>query len=157
MLDLAWVSGGFAVAALGLYFNAEYLSGEVAAVRDKVFNETLQGVLASGSSVTPSELMEQLGQAFGVSRTSDIVALLADVQPNGYRKAIGFFSGASAVALIGSLFPRPFTLMEEAGWFIAFVVLFVVLFSAGLLVLYDDTKYYVRLFRIRRTKGEFPS
>ena len=159
MLDLVWASAGFAFVALTLYFNAIYLSSKVASVRDEVFDKALQGALqgalAADSPVTPSQLMKQLGQAFGVCRTSAIVALLADVQPNGYRRAIWFFSGATAVAFIGSLFPKLFILMGEYGWLPRALWGFFV--ACGILFLVDDTKYYVRLFRIRRAKGEFSS
>ena len=150
MWEWVWASAGFAFSSLALYFNAMYLSSEVASVRDKLFNEALQAALTVDSPVTPSQLMDLLRQKFGVSRTSGVVALLSEVQPNGYRRAMWSFSSATVVALVVSLFPRLFVLMGEYSWLPRALWGFFV--ACGILFLVDDTKYYVQLFRLRRSK-----
>ena len=65
MWEWVWASAGFAFGSLALYFNAMYLSSEVASVRDKLFNEALQAALTVDSPVTPSQLMDLLRQKFG--------------------------------------------------------------------------------------------
>ena len=160
MLDLAWVSGGFAVAALALYFTAAYLSGDLASVRDKAFEKILQEVLKAGSPVTPSQLMRRLKVRLGVPRIKTST-ILNKIQPAGYWIAMWFFLGATLFAIMVGLFLMlnltpawvekcsclPPTL-EEYEWLLK--GLWGVLVLLGAVFLADDTKYYVQLFRMRR-------
>ncbi|MBI4824586.1 MAG: hypothetical protein HY805_10225 [Nitrospirae bacterium] len=145
MVSLAIASGSFLLVSIVTFLNFYRQSPTLSKKRDEGINRILKNHIMHNPPLTASGLLNLLTDELGFPR---LKLVLAEVEPNGFKKSMIFFGIATLIALLSIILPENILTILPYKWIPG--VIWSLIFSVGIFFFIDDSRFYYHLYKMER-------